>query len=53
VTFYRLILLIDIFIFLVVTAVCLFFIKVLQQQQLTENGIMEIEIQIFLIQFAF
>ena len=29
---YRLILLIDIFIFLVVTAVCLFFIKVLQQQ---------------------
>jgi len=32
-TFYRLILLIDIFICLVVTAVCLFFIKVLQQQQ--------------------
>jgi len=29
VTFYRLILLIDIFIFLVVTVVCLFFIKVL------------------------
>jgi len=33
VTFYRLILLIDIFICLIVTAVCLFFIKVLQQQQ--------------------
>ena len=29
-TFYSLILLIDIFIFLVVTAVCLFFVKVLQ-----------------------
>ena len=35
VTFYRLILLIDIFICLVVTAVCLFFINVLQQQQYT------------------
>jgi len=37
VTFYRLILLIDIFTFLVVTAVCLFFIKVLQQQQQFAN----------------
>jgi len=33
VTFYRLILLIDIFICLAVTAVCLFFIVVLQQQR--------------------
>ena len=33
-TFYRLILLIDIFMCLVVTAVCLFFIKVLQYSDL-------------------
>ena len=37
VTFCRLNLLIDIFIFLVVTAVCLFFIKVLQNRTEQDN----------------
>ena len=45
VTFYRLILLIDIFICLVVTAVCLFFIKVLHLRYRQEYGTVALELE--------